>query len=192
MIPTEAYLILSLALFTIGVTSLPVALSRFGSLGLNGDPTSQTGIIRRQAMTRILGADRDSEIVAQAQEVMALAVRKKVRGHLRHVSLGPDGSETRAREERYRLLREIQAELERIAEERTTLVIAHRLSTIVDADQILVMDHGRVVERGTHSALLEREGVYAQMWALQQREEEQDREVVQGSSREPAIVSTGG
>jgi ATP-binding cassette subfamily B protein len=66
----------------------------------------------------------------------------------------------------------IQAELERIAKDRTTLVIAHRLSTIVDADQILVMDHGRIVERGTHRDLLERNGAYAQMWALQQREEE--------------------
>ena len=48
----------------------------------------------------------------------------------------------------------IQAELDRIARDRTTLVIAHRLSTIVDADQILVMDHGRIVERGTHAQLL--------------------------------------
>lgn len=63
------------ALFTIGVTSLPVALSRFGSLGLNGDPTSPAGTIRRQSLTRILAADRDNELVAQAQEVMALAVR---------------------------------------------------------------------------------------------------------------------
>ena len=86
----------------------------------------------------------------------------------------------------------IQAELERIAQERTTLVIAHRLSTIVDADDILVMDHGRIVERGTHRVLLEREGVYAQMWALQQREEEQNRGAVQESLREPAIVSAGG
>jgi ABC-type transport system involved in Fe-S cluster assembly fused permease/ATPase subunit len=86
----------------------------------------------------------------------------------------------------------IQAELERIAEERTTLVIAHRLSTIVDADEILVMDHGRIVERGSHRVLLERGGVYARMWALQQREQEQDREAVQASSREPAIVSAGG
>jgi ATP-binding cassette subfamily B protein len=66
----------------------------------------------------------------------------------------------------------IQAELARVAKDRTTLVIAHRLSTIVDADQILVMDHGRIVERGTHRDLLDRNGAYAQMWALQQREEE--------------------
>jgi len=65
----------------------------------------------------------------------------------------------------------IQAELERIARERTTLVIAHRLSTIVDADEILVMDHGRIVERGRHPQLLAAGGPYAQMWALQQREE---------------------
>jgi ATP-binding cassette subfamily B protein len=65
----------------------------------------------------------------------------------------------------------IQAELDRIAEGRTTLVVAHRLSTVMDADQILVMDHGRIIERGTHRALLEAGGAYAQMWALQQQEE---------------------
>jgi ATP-binding cassette subfamily B protein len=65
----------------------------------------------------------------------------------------------------------IQAELDRIAEGRTTLVIAHRLSTVMDADQILVMDHGRIVERGSHRDLLEAGGAYAQMWALQQQEE---------------------
>jgi ATP-binding cassette, subfamily B, heavy metal transporter len=64
----------------------------------------------------------------------------------------------------------IQAELDRIAQGRTTLVIAHRLSTVMDADEILVMEHGRIVERGTHRALLERGGHYAQMWALQQLE----------------------
>ena len=66
----------------------------------------------------------------------------------------------------------IQAELMRIAEGRTTLVIAHRLSTVMDADQILVMDGGHIVERGTHRELLERGGAYAEMWALQQQEEE--------------------
>ena len=65
----------------------------------------------------------------------------------------------------------IQAELDRIARGRTTLVIAHRLSTVMDADQILVLDQGRIVERGTHRELLEQKGAYAQMWDLQQQEE---------------------
>jgi ATP-binding cassette subfamily B protein len=64
--------------------------------------------------------------------------------------------------------RAIQAELERISQGRTTLVIAHRLSTVMDADQILVLGHGRIVERGTHQQLLELKGEYARMWALQQ------------------------
>lgn len=63
------------ALFTVGVTSLPVALSRFGSLGLAGDRNSTEGQLRHQALSRILAADRDNELVAQAQETMALAVR---------------------------------------------------------------------------------------------------------------------
>jgi len=69
----------------------------------------------------------------------------------------------------------IQSELKEAAAQRTTLVIAHRLSTIVDADQIIVMDRGRIVERGTHGQLLDREGAYARLWALQQREGETDR-----------------
>jgi len=69
----------------------------------------------------------------------------------------------------------IQAELLEIATNHTTLVIAHRLSTIMDADQILVMEHGRIIERGTHNELLVRNGAYAHMWALQQQEEEVER-----------------
>jgi ABC-type transport system involved in Fe-S cluster assembly fused permease/ATPase subunit len=61
--------------------------------------------------------------------------------------------------------------LRAVATEHTTLVIAHRLSTIVDADQILVLDHGRVREQGSHRELLQQGGLYAQMWALQQREQ---------------------
>ena len=64
----------------------------------------------------------------------------------------------------------IQDELERISVGRTTLVIAHRLSTVMNADEILVLDGGRIIERGTHRALLEGNGAYAQMWALQQQE----------------------
>ncbi|MGH7802748.1 MAG: metal ABC transporter permease, partial [Candidatus Binatia bacterium] len=64
----------------------------------------------------------------------------------------------------------IQAELERIQVGRTTLVIAHRLSTVMDADQSLVMEAGRIIERGSHAELLVAGGAYAQMWRLQQQE----------------------
>ncbi|MFA7281881.1 MAG: ABC transporter ATP-binding protein/permease [Sterolibacterium sp.] len=64
----------------------------------------------------------------------------------------------------------IQAQLEQAAIGRTTLVIAHRLSTVMNSDEILVLEHGRIVERGHHRALLEANGAYAQMWALQQQE----------------------
>ena len=66
----------------------------------------------------------------------------------------------------------IQSELKRIAANRTTLTIAHRLSTISDADQILVMDRGSIIERGTHRELLASNGSYAHMWELQQQEEQ--------------------
>jgi len=64
--------------------------------------------------------------------------------------------------------RAIQAELQGVARNKTALVIAHRLSTVVDAHQILVMDQGRIVERGTHAQLLALDGRYAEMWRLQQ------------------------
>lgn len=71
----------------------------------------------------------------------------------------------------------IQAQLKEIAQSRTTLVIAHRLSTIADAGQILVLDHGRIIERGTHGQLLAANGAYAQMWARQQAQPDNGEEV---------------
>ena len=68
----------------------------------------------------------------------------------------------------------IQAQLKEIAKQRTTLVIAHRLSTIADAHQILVLDHGRIVERGTHAALIAAGGLYKQMWDRQQARQDED------------------
>src|SRR3989338_3023913 len=72
--------------------------------------------------------------------------------------------------------RAIQAELFEIATNHTTLVIAHRLSTIMDADQIIVMDHGRIVERGSHRELLARDGTYAHLWNLQLQEQEEEEQ----------------
>ncbi len=73
--------------------------------------------------------------------------------------------------------RDIQDALDRVAQNRTTLVIAHRLSTIVGADEILVLDQGVIVERGTHAALLVKDGLYAGMWN-RQREAEMAREIL--------------
>jgi ABC-type transport system involved in Fe-S cluster assembly fused permease/ATPase subunit len=81
----------------------------------------------------------------------------------------------------------IQAELERIAEGRTTLVIAHRLSTVMDADQILVLQQGRVVERGTHGQLLEEKGEYARMWELQQQAEQAQAVLNDAEIRQQAL-----
>jgi ATP-binding cassette subfamily B protein len=67
--------------------------------------------------------------------------------------------------------RAIQAELQAAAHNKTTLVIAHRLSTVVDAHEILVLDDGLIVERGSHAELLAKDGRYAGMWALQQSAE---------------------
>lgn len=66
--------------------------------------------------------------------------------------------------------RALQEELTKLARNRTTLIIAHRLSTVVNADQIIVMDQGRIIERGTHQALLATGGAYANMWNMQQRQ----------------------
>jgi ATP-binding cassette, subfamily B, bacterial len=63
----------------------------------------------------------------------------------------------------------ITRELDRLSQDRTTLVIAHRLSTIVNAHTIVVMDRGRIVEQGSHAELLRRKGTYARLWLLQQR-----------------------
>ena len=65
----------------------------------------------------------------------------------------------------------ILAALQEISQDHTTLVIAHRLSTIIDADEILVLEHGRIIESGNHGELLEKKGIYANMWALQQEKE---------------------
>ncbi len=69
---------------------------------------------------------------------------------------------------------EIQAALRAVARHRTTLTIAHRLSTVIDADQIIVLDHGRIVERGKHAELLARDGVYGRMWARQAEQAEHE------------------
>ena len=68
----------------------------------------------------------------------------------------------------------IQAELSEIARERTTLIIAHRLSTVIDADEIIVLDQGRIVERGTHRELLAQGERYAALWAMQQQTRHDD------------------
>ena len=87
--------------------------------------------------------------------------------------------------------REIQASLQAVAAERTTLVIAHRLSTVVDADEILVLEEGRVVERGSHARLLAEGGRYAAMWA-RQREAQEYEERLEASREEPALVASAG
>ena len=76
--------------------------------------------------------------------------------------------------------RAIQAELASAAQNKTTLVIAHRLSTVVDAHEILVMEAGHIIERGNHAHLLQLNGRYAQMWALQQNSEASSEEATAG------------
>jgi ABC-type transport system involved in Fe-S cluster assembly fused permease/ATPase subunit len=83
--------------------------------------------------------------------------------------------------------RDIQDALDRVSRNRTTLVIAHRLSTIVGADEILVLDQGVIVERGRHSQLLARGGLYASMWN-RQREAEFAREILADADEPPVPV----
>jgi ABC-type transport system involved in Fe-S cluster assembly fused permease/ATPase subunit len=79
--------------------------------------------------------------------------------------------------------KEIQDALDRVSRGRTTLVIAHRLSTVIGADEIIVLDHGRIVERGDHASLLSHGGVYAAMWN-RQREADQARETLKRAEEE--------
>ncbi len=75
--------------------------------------------------------------------------------------------------------REIQASLEKISEQRTAIVIAHRLSTIINVNEILVLDDGKVIERGNHTALLDQDGVYSQMWQKQQQLDEVQQKLIE-------------
>jgi len=80
--------------------------------------------------------------------------------------------------------REIQAALKDISRNRTTLVIAHRLSTIIEADEIIVLEKGKIVERGTHAVLLKKKGLYATMWMKQQQVDEARRKLAEAAAAE--------
>ena len=83
--------------------------------------------------------------------------------------------------------REIQGALNEVSQGRTTLVIAHRLSTVIDADEILVLDHGQIIERGRHAELLAHEGHYAAMWN-KQREAAAAREKLREVENDPDVA----
>jgi len=83
---------------------------------------------------------------------------------------------------------EIQAALRQVSKDRTTLVIAHRLSTIIDADEIIVLEDGRIVERGDHKTLLDHRGVYARMWNRQREADEARRRLAEAAD-ERAVVA---
>jgi len=74
---------------------------------------------------------------------------------------------------------EIQASIEKISQQRTTIVIAHRLSTIINVNEIIVLDDGKIIERGTHSALLKQEGIYFVMWQKQQQLDEVQQKLIE-------------
>ena len=84
----------------------------------------------------------------------------------------------------------IQAELRTAARNKTALVVAHRLSTVVDAHEILVLDAGRIVERGRHAELLAKGGEYARMWALQQARGDGADDEAAANAAEAASVAT--
>ena len=83
--------------------------------------------------------------------------------------------------------REIQGALSDVSRDRTSLVIAHRLSTVIDADEILVLDHGVIVERGRHAELVERDGPYAAMWN-KQKEAAEALEKLKAVENDPDVV----
>jgi len=85
--------------------------------------------------------------------------------------------------------REIQAALDRVSADRTTLVIAHRLSTVVHADEIIVLDEGQIVERGTHNQLLLRHGLYASMWNRQRQAAEAAERLAETAGDEAAAYT---
>jgi ATP-binding cassette subfamily B protein len=87
--------------------------------------------------------------------------------------------------------KEIQDALDLVAQNRTTLVIAHRLSTIVGADNILVLDGGRLVEQGTHGELLASNGLYASLWNRQRQAEKAREELAQALAEESRRIRDG-
>src|SRR5581483_3219119 len=87
--------------------------------------------------------------------------------------------------------KEIQDALDEVSRNRTTLVIAHRLSTIVNADSILVLDQGRLVEQGTHSELIARGGLYASLWNRQRQAERAREELAEALADERQRIKAG-